>query len=88
MAKGVVKNRLTERSYEVELPQVHLGKTSEPPATTDDTNHEQCNQPQPQEPVTETYELPSQSAVEVTTEVPPPATEYVRRARNILRTMF
>jgi len=45
--KGAVKNRLSERSYEVELPQVHLRKTNEPPATTYDTQHEQCNQPQP-----------------------------------------
>ena len=82
--KGVVKNRLSERSYEVELPQgvlrrnrIHLRKTNEPAATTNDTQPEQCNEPQPQEPVvpvTETNESPSQSATEVLPEVPPPGT--------------
>ena len=81
--KGVVKNRLSERSYKVELSQgvlyrnrIHLRKTNEPAATTNDTPPEQCNEPQPQEPVTETNELPSQSAVEVPTDVhvPPSAT--------------
>ena len=73
---GVVKNHLSERSCEVELPQgvlrrnrIHLRKTNEPAATTNDTQPEECNEPQRQElgkPVTETNELPSQSAVEVT----------------------
>ena len=78
------QNRLRDISYTVELPQgvvrrnrIHLKKTMEPAATTNDTQPEQCNEPQPQEPVepvTETNELPSQSAVEVPTEVPPSAT--------------
>ena len=49
MKKGVVKNRLSERSYEVELPQgvlrrnrINLRKTNKPAATTDDTQREQC----------------------------------------------
>ena len=53
--KGVVKNRLSERSYEVEFPQgvlrrnrIHLRKTNQPVATTNDNQPEQCNEPQPQ----------------------------------------
>ena len=82
--KGVVKSRLSERSYEVELPQgvlrrnrVHLRNINEPAATTNGTQPEQSNEPQPQGPVepgNEANELPSQSAVEVPSEVPPPAT--------------
>jgi len=93
--KGVVKNRLSERSYEVELPQgvlrrnrIHLRKTNEPAAT----QPEQCNEPQsqePVEPVTETNESPSQSAIEVPTEVPPPATPVKapepRRSQRVRR---
>ena len=63
-----------------------------PAATTNDTQPEQCNEPQPQElvePVTETNELPSQSAVDVPTEVPPPATPVKtpepRRSQSIRR---
>ena len=51
----------------------HLRKSNEPAATTNDTRPEQCNKPKPVEPVTETYELLSQSSVEVPPEVPPPA---------------
>ena len=97
--KGVVKNCLSERSYKVEPSQgvlcrnrIHLRKTKEPAATTDDTQCEQCNEPQPQEsvePVAETNELPSQSAVEVPTEVPLPATPVKatepRRSQRIRR---
>ena len=97
--KGVVKNHLIEGSYEVELPQgvfrrnrIHLRKTNEPAAPTNDTQPEQCNEPQPQEPVepvTETNELPSQSVVEVPTEVPPPATPVKgpepRRSQHVRR---
>ena len=97
--KEVVKNCLSERSYEVELLQgilrrnrIHLRKTNESAATTNDTQPEQCNEPQPQEPVepvTETNELPSQSAVEVPTEVPPPATPVKapepRRSQRVRR---
>ena len=87
--KGVVKNRLSERSYEVEFPQgvlrrnrIHLRKINEPAAMTNYTRPEQCNKPQcntpqpqePMEPVTEASELPSKSMVEVPTEVPLPAT--------------
>ena len=103
---GIVKNCLSERSYEVELPQgvlrrnrIHLRKTYEPAATTNVTQPEQCNEPQPQEPtepVAEIKELPSQSVVEVPIEVPPavPATpvkapaprrsQHVRRAAKYL----
>ena len=79
-----MKNCLSDRSYEVELPQgvlrrnkIHLRKINEPAATTSDNQPEQCNKPQPQEPVepvTETNELPYRSAVELPAEVPPSAT--------------
>ena len=105
--KGFVKNRLSERSYEVELPQgvlrrnrIHLRKINEPAATTNDTQPEQCNKPQPHEPMPETNELPSRSAVEVPTEVSPPATPVKspeprswsqcvgRVPKDLIRTMF
>jgi len=82
----IARDGPSERSYEVELPQgvlrrnrIHLGKTNKPPTMINVIQPEQCNEPQPQkpaEPVTETNGLPSQSAVEVPTEVPPtvPAT--------------
>ena len=95
--KGVVKNRLSERSYEVELPQgvlrrnrIHLRKINEPAAMTNPTQPEQCNEPQcdkpqPQEPVeTEASELP----VEVPDEVPLPATPQApepRRSQRVRR---
>ena len=87
--KGVVKKRLDERSYEVELPQgvlrrnrVHLRRTNESAPTAPDTQDEQCNepqpQPQPQDPVSGTPRLPSQTATEApsqgATVVQPPAT--------------
>ena len=73
--KGVVKKRLDERSYEVELPQgvlrrnrVHLRRTNESAPTAPDTQDDQCNepqpQPQPQDPVSGTLGLPSQTATE------------------------
>ena len=97
--KGVAKNRLSERSYKVELPRgilrrnrIHFRKTNELAATTDDTQREQCNKLQPQgpmEPVTKTNELPSHFAVEVPTEVPPPATPVKapepRRSQRVRR---
>ena len=69
-------------------------KTHEPAPTTNVTQPEQCNEPQPQEPaepVTEIKELPSQAAVQVPTEVPPtvPATPMKapvpRRSQRIRR---
>jgi len=97
--KGIVKNRLSERSYEIELPQgvlhrniIFLRKTNEPLATTNVTQPGQCNKQQPQEPaepVTETNELLSQSAVEMLTEVPAtvPATpeKAPRRSQRVRR---
>ena len=89
--KGVVKNLLSERSYEVELPhgvlrrnRIHLRKINGPAAMTNPTQPEQCNKPQcqkpqPQEPVeTEASELP----VEVPNEVPLPATPQAPEPRR------
>ena len=56
---------------------ISVRKTKEPAATTNETQPEQCKEPQPQEPVepvTEANELPSHSAVEVPTEL-----KYLRR---------
>ena len=98
--KGVVKKRLDERSYEVELPQgvlrrnrVHLRRTNESAPKAADTQDEQCNEPQPQDPVSETHELPSQTATEApsqgATEVHPPATPVkapeLRRSQRVRR---
>ncbi|KAL9988215.1 hypothetical protein ACROYT_G002635 [Oculina patagonica] len=86
--QGVVKKRLDERSYEVELPQgvlrrnrVHLRRTNESAPTAAETQDEQYSEPQPREPrdpVSETHDLPSQAAAEApsqgSTVVQPPAT--------------
>ena len=76
--KGVVKKRLDERSYEVELPQGvfrrnrgHIRKTNESAPKAADTQDEQCNTPQPQDPLSETRELPSQAATEAPSPLPP-----------------
>ena len=100
--KGVVKKCLDERSYEVELPQgflrrnrVHLRRTNESAPTAPDTQDEQCNepQPQPQDPVSGTRGLPSQTATEApsqgATVVQPPATPVeapeLRRSQRVRR---
>ena len=90
------------RSYEEELPQgillrnrIHLKKTHKLAATTtNDTQYEQCNEPQPQEPeepVTETSELLSQSVGEMLTEVAPPTTPVnapeLRRSQCVHRVL-
>ena len=69
--KGVVKKRLDERSYEVELPQgvlrrnrIHLRRTYESAPAAADTRDALPNEPQPQGLVSETNELPSQTATE------------------------
>ena len=81
---------------------VHLRRTNESAAKAADTQDEQCNEPQPQDPVSETHELPSQTATEApsqgSTEVHPPATPVKApeledlsasaESRNTLRTMF
>ena len=69
----------------VELPhgvlrknRVHKKRTKESAPAAADTQEEQCNEPQPQDPVSETHELPSQTATEApsqgVTEVHPLAT--------------
>ena len=103
-----LKKRLDERSYEVELPQgvlrrnrVHLRRTNGHPRcytqdpTALDTQDEQCNepQPQPQDPVSGTRRLPSQTATEApsqgATVVQPPATPVeapeLRRSQRVRR---
>ena len=82
--KGVVKKRLDERSYEVELPKgvlrrnrIHLRRTYESAPAAADTRDELRNEPQPQDLVSETHELPSHTMPEApsqgATEVHPPA---------------
>ena len=98
--KGVVKKRLDERSYEVELPQgvlrrnrIHLRRTYESAPAAADTRDALPNEPQPQGLVSETNELPSQTATEApsqgATEVHPPTAPVeapeLRRSQRVRR---
>ena len=99
--KGVVKKRLDERSYEVELPQgvlrrnrIHLRRTYESaPAAADTRDALPINEPQPQGLVSETNKLPFQTATEApsqgATEVHPPTAPVeapvLRRSQRVRR---
>ena len=94
----IVKKHLSERSYELELPQgiprrnrIQLRKTNESASAAAATQDEQCNEPRLQEPVSKACKLPCQTAAEDATqdatEVPPPATGVkapeLRRSQHV-----
>ena len=98
--KGVVRKRLDERSYEVELPQgvlrrnrIHLRSTYKSAPAAANTRDALPNETQPQGLVSETNELPSRTATEApsqsTTEVHPPTAPVVapelRRSQRVRR---
>ena len=96
----MVTKRLDERSYEVELPQgvlrrnrIHFRRTYESAPAAADSRDALPNEPQPQGLVSETNELPSQTANEApsqrASEVHPPAdpveASELRRSQRVRR---